>query len=246
MTMNRISLIRQTEKLFSLYDAESDLVRLNQQSTIRPHAHFLELMVLADRAHRLTDGLFDPTVQPLWQSAVQGHDPMLVSHLIGWDKVRFNDAHVTLAPGQALTFNGIAQGFATDLVSNMLRAHGFTQTLVNIGEYRGVGGPWTLGLEDPSHGLIDTFNIANSAIATSSPMSTPIGTHGHIFNPVASSEKSRKPWSTVSVEAENAALADALSTGMVWADLALINKIRKSPEVRKVILVDSQGDLLSL
>jgi len=141
---------------------------------------------------------------------------------------------------------GIAQGFATDKVAGKLKALGFNQTLVNIGEFSGVGGPWTLGLEDPSHGLIDTVDIENTAIATSSPMATPIGSHGHIFNPVAGEYESFMPWSTVSVQADNAALADALSTGMVWADIELIKKIRRTPGVRKVTLVDLHGDLLSL
>jgi len=240
------SLIAQTEDLFSLYHPESALVQLNRNGMLRPHAHFFQLMELADRAHRLTGGLFDPTVQPLWQSAIHGHDPALVSQLIGWENVEFNATRVALAPGQALTFNGIAQGFATDIVSKKLQALGFTHTLVNIGEYRGTGGPWTLGIEDPSQGFIDTLDIENSAIATSSPMATAVGTHGHIFNPLAGNDESAKPWSTVAVEADNATLADALSTGLVWADISLIKKVRKSPGVRKVTLVDSQGDLLSL
>jgi len=62
-----VFVIAQTEKLFSLYDPESALVQLNREGVLRPQVWFLQLMELADRAHRLTDGLFDPTVQPLWE-----------------------------------------------------------------------------------------------------------------------------------------------------------------------------------
>ncbi|MGQ7845189.1 FAD:protein FMN transferase [Granulosicoccus sp. 3-233] len=239
-------LIRQAEKLFSLYDPESALVQLNQNGVLRPSAHFLRLMRSADLAYRLSDGLFDPSVQPLWDNAVQGRDPAEVSHLVGWEKVRFNAARVALAPGQALTFNGIAQGFATDLVSERLQVLGFTQSLVNIGEYRGTGGPWTLGLSNPSHGMVDTHTFKDSAVATSSPLATPIGDHGHIFLPTGQASDDRRPWSTVSVEAETATLADALSTGLVWADMRLVEKVRQFPAVRRVTLVDEYGDLLNL
>ncbi len=239
-------LIRQAEKQFNLYDPESALVQLNRTGVLRPSVHFLQLMKSADLAYRLSEGLFDPSVQPLWSSATQGGDPADVMHLVGWDKVQSNAARVALAPGQALTFNGIAQGYATDLVSERLRALGFTQSLVNIGEYRGVGGPWTLGLADPSHGLVDTHTFEDSAVATSSPMATPIGDHGHIFLPTGQASDGRRPWSTVSVEAETATLADALSTGLVWADMRLVKKVRQFPAVRRVTLVDEYGDLLNL
>lgn len=239
-------LIMQAEKLFSLYDPESSLVRLNQHGVLRPPAHFLRLLKSADQAYHLSNGLFDPSVQPMWDHAIKGRDPAEVSHLVGWEKVRFNEARVALAPGQALTFNGIAQGFATDLVSERLKALGVTQSLVNIGEYRGAGGPWTLGLADPSHGMVDTHTFENSAVATSSPMATPVGASGHIFLPAGHNSDGRRPWSTVSVEAETATFADALSTGMVWADMRLIERIRRSPGVRRVTLVDEQGDLINL
>ena len=239
-------LIMQAEKLFSLYDPESALVRLNQHGVLRPSAHFLQLLKSIDLAYQLSNGLFDPSVQPMWDSVTKGRDPAEVSHLVGWEKVRFNAARVALAPGQALTFNGIAQGFATDLVAARLKALGCTQSLVNIGEYRGAGGPWTLGVVDPSHGMVDTHTIDNTAVATSSPMATPIGESGHIFLPAGHASDVRRPWSTVSVEADTATLADALSTGMVWADMSLIEKIRQFPGVRRVTLVDEQGDLIKL
>ena len=240
------SLIRQTEKLFSLYDPESALVRLNQNGVLRPPAHFLTLLESADRAFHLTHGLFDPSVQPLWQNAVEGRDPAEALQLVGWKKVAFNSAQVTLAPGQALTFNGIAQGFATDLVSDRLKALGFAQALVNIGEYRGAGGPWKLGLADPEYGLVDMHTIENAAVATSSPMATPVGPGGHIFLPAVHESVLSRPWSTVSVEADTATLADALSTGLVWADMTLVEQVRSTPGVHRVTLVDEHGDLLDL
>ncbi|WP_299693669.1 FAD:protein FMN transferase [uncultured Tateyamaria sp.] len=235
------TLIAEVEAMFSLYDPASDLSRLNAQGTHTVPVRFEALMRIAARAHDLTEGLFDPTVQPLWRAVAEGADVDAARKRVGWDRVEMRGNRVRLGAGQALTFNGIAQGFATDLVADMLRAHGFERTLVNIGEHRGAGGPWRLGLEDPVHGLLGTRTIGDMAIATSSPMATPIGAQGHI---VHAAEHPR--WSTVSVEAETAAMADALSTGLVLADLDLVARVRRAKGVHRITLVDPGGDLTTV
>ena len=234
-------LIAETEQLFSLYDPASDLSRLNRTSTLAMHPQFQTLVSAADAAHRLTGGLFDPSVQPLWQAIADGRDPADAASAIGWNKVRVDNNRITLAPGQALTFNGIAQGFATDRVANWLTEHGFDNTLVNIGEHRATGGHWTLGLEDPQHGHLGTRTLQRGAIATSSPLATPVGRDGHILHPQA-----RPRWSTVSVEADTATLADSLSTGLVLADLPQIRRIRHVTGVSRITLVGPAGDIRSL
>ncbi len=234
-------IISQMEQRFSLFQPQSELVRLNRQGHLRPSASFRALCRLADTAHEITDGLFDPTVQPLWQALATDGDVAGALGLIGWDRLIFDNETIQLAPGQALTFNGIAQGFATDAVAEALLDAGFEIALVNIGEYRAIGGDWRLGVEDPQHGLLATRRLSRGAIATSSPMATPLGDTGHILHPTQ-----RPRWSTVSVEADRAAIADALSTALVLADEALIRRVRQYAGVRRILLIDLQGDLITL
>lgn len=235
------ALIAEVEGLFSLYDPASELAQLNASGARHVPGRFVDLLHVAHEAHRYTHGLFDPTVQPLWRALADGSDVDAARSLIGWDRVTVTGRDVQIGDGQALTFNGIAQGYATDLVSEMLRSHGFEQTLVNIGEYRGSGGAWRLGLADPVHGLLAMRTIENRAVATSSPMATPLGTRGHIVHPVQSPR-----WSSVSVEADSAAMADALSTGLTLADLARIKQVRRASGVHRITLVDPGGDLTTL
>ena len=229
------------EQRFSLFQPASELVRLNRQGYLQPSAPFAAIFDLADRAHRITEGLFDPSVQPLWQALAVGDDPTGAVALIGWDRLSFDRGTIRLAPGQALTFNGIAQGFATDAVADALADAGFENALVNIGELRATGGDWRLAVEDPQYGMLATRSLDRGAIATSSPLATPLGGGGHILHPT------RTPrWSTVSVEADRAAMADALSTGLVLADMDLIRQVRQTAGVRRITLVDHHGDLTTL
>ena len=234
-------LLQEVEQLFSLYDPQSDLNQLNRTGRLAPSPLFHRLMLAADAAHRQTQGLFDPTVQPLWHALAKGQDPNTASQSVGWNRVRFDLQQITLGAGQKLTFNGIAQGFATDLVTAMLQREGLRDVLVNIGEYRALGGPWTLGLEDPNHGYFGTRILTNRAIATSSPQATPLGKTGHIIHPRAVPQ-----WSTVSVEASTATVADSLSTALALAPLELIERLRAQKNVHRITLVDHSGDLVTL
>ena len=60
--------VRRLEQVFSLYRDDSALARLNRQGYLAdPPADLLRLLGDSLRYSRLTDGAFDPTVQPLWQ-----------------------------------------------------------------------------------------------------------------------------------------------------------------------------------
>lgn len=224
---------------FDLFDPASTVSRLNRTGHLdAPDVMFRRLMQACTQVHAATGGLFDPTVQPLWRALAERQPPQAARALIDWSRVRHSAASVTLGEGQALTFNGIAQGFATDLVAEALRDAGLERTLVNIGEFRGTGGPWRLGISDPEIGMIGTRTLTSSAIATSSPKAVPLGGKGHILHGHA------KPrWSTVSVEAATATMADGFSTALTMARLEDIRAAVGTFGIRRITLVSDQGDV---
>lgn len=233
----------QIERLFSLYDPKSDLSRLNAAGELdNPGPEFRAILQLCDQLHRVTGGRFDPTVQPLWHTLAEGGDTMAARAAIGWDRVRVA-AGVRLGAGQAMTLNGIAQGFAADLVRADLAAAGFGHALVNLGEHAALGGPWHLMLVDPQWGEMALRSLTGSAIATSSPAATLVGGQSHIIDPRGGAPQ----WSTVSVEADSAALADGLSTAFCLATEAGIRAMRAGLSgVRQITLVSLNGDLTTL
>ena len=62
----------------------------------------------------------------------------------GWAGVSMG-GEITLKPGMALTFSGIAQGFGADAVRALLLAHGYETALIDMGEVVAFGGA------DPRH-----------------------------------------------------------------------------------------------
>ena len=223
---------------FSLYRAGSAVNRLNADGRLDDASPaFRALMQLSDRVHRLTDGAFDPTVQSLWRAFAAGTDGRAAE--TGWPRVGTQPP--SLPPGMALTLNGIAQGFATDAARALFESHGFTRALIQIGETAAIGGPFHLGLQDPDFGQLGTLTLTDMAIATSSPFATRVNGHPHILH-----AKGLPPlWSTVSVRATSAALADALSTALVFLPRARIAALDIA-EVRAITLIDMQGNLSTL
>ena len=171
-----LGLLKDIEALFNLYDPRSTLSRLNEAGhVVEPDPRFHRLLKAVDRLHAATGGRFDPSVQPLWRALAEGRDPAAARALIDWQRVVRTGSSVRLQKGQALTFNGIAQGFATDLVTELMRSNGVAKTLVNIGEHNAIGGPWRLGIEDPDHGLVAVRTLTDGAMATSSPFALKLG-----------------------------------------------------------------------
>ena len=231
-------LLDAVEADFSLYRADSAVNRLNADGRLDdPSPAFSALMQLSGRVHRLTGGAFDPTVQSLWRALAAGTDASAAE--MGWHRIGTQPP--TLPPGMALTFNGIAQGFATDAARALFAAHGFTRALIQVGETAAIGGPFRLALQDPDHGQLGTITLTDMAVATSSPFATRVNGHPHILHPAGLPPL----WSTVSVRATSAALADALSTALVFLPRARIAALG-IPEVQSIALVDLQGNLSTL
>lgn len=236
------NILRRMEAEFSLFDPHSALSRLNRTGRLAPSPVFRALCDAADHAHRVTGGFFDPTIQPLWQARAAGLDERAARQSIGWGRVSLGD-QIRLAEGQALTFNGIAQGFATERVRDLLAQRGFGPALIDIGEFAALGGPFAIGISDPDFGLLGRRHLTDTAIATSSPLAMRLAGGSHILGPAGETPL----WSTVSVEADRAALADALSTALVFLDRPKIETLMsREGRICSVTLISPAGDLTTL
>jgi thiamine biosynthesis lipoprotein len=212
--------IARIETLASLH-RDSALTRLNRDGRLAwPSPDLLDLLSLAGQVHTATEGAFDPTVQPLWLALVNGTDRDEARTRIGWHRVRLSADEVKLDPGQALTLNGIAQGWAADRIAALLRAQGFTEALVDMGELTALGETdWPTVITNPDGTALAETRLTNRALATSSPRGTIMNGHSHILGP-----QGQPPlWQTVSVSAPSAAVADALSTAFCLMDRQAID-----------------------
>ncbi|MGD9603847.1 MAG: FAD:protein FMN transferase [Gammaproteobacteria bacterium] len=233
--------VRRLDGVFNLLAASSVVSALNRRGVLADApAELTEILALCRVLHRASDGAFDPSVQPLWQlysahfsqpgKPVAG--PIAAARAVARAKVGFDHVHVDGTtvrfgrPGMALTLNGIAQGYVTDRVRDVLVNHGLPHALINLGETRALGShpdghAWRVGVARPDipWQLLTTLSLADGeALATSAGAGTPFNDRGdchHLFDPVTGI--SAHSWKSVTVRAPSAALADGLSTALAVA-----------------------------
>ncbi|NYT60993.1 FAD:protein FMN transferase [Alcaligenaceae bacterium] len=253
--------VHRLEKIFSLYQEDSALSLLNRQGFINsPPADLLRLLAESQHFSQLTGGAFDPTVQPLWK-LYAGHfstaqaDPdgpgiaavTQALSLVDYSALELDPAYIRyLRPDMAMTLNGIAQGYITDRVTQLLRNAGLDRALIDMGEIQGLNKldgaePWKVGLADPDDPkkVFDTVEIRNQALATSGGYGTHLDTAGrftHIFDPKTGLSQPR--YRSVSVTAANATTADALSTAFSTMSLPDAEQVIKKLGVKAWFLME--------
>lgn len=220
--------IERLESVFSLYRADSELCRLNAQGRIAdPPGELVELMRYGKWIAGRTDGLFDPTIQPLWRLLADhfagGSVPQPPREeeiaealtLVDYGKLVVSDAEIVLPPSGSATLNGIAQGYVTDRVADLLEADGWRDVLVCLGETRALPGRrWPVRFG--SRRMLTASQ--GGALATSSGAGTRFtgdGTWHHLLDPHSGASVSH--FRSVTVTAPRAVLADALSTALAVA-----------------------------
>lgn len=243
--------IGRLESVFSLYRPDSALSRLNEAlELVHPPAELLEVLSIADSAHRATGGAFDPAVQSLWKyhaevaTGAASADPARLEKLVaesGWGEVSWSADRIALSsPAAALTLNGIAQGYITDRVAALLRAQGMTNILIDLGEIVASGrksplSRWRIGLAGAASDAEESIALENSAIATSAPLATTFDQAGrlsHIIDP-GTGRPAQSPWRRISVIDKSAAFADAMSTGFtLMAAGEIARTLRQYPSMR--------------
>jgi FAD:protein FMN transferase len=256
-----VQAIRHVERQMSLFDESSALCQLNREGRLdAADPDLLRVLMLAQRVAAGSDGAFDVTMQPLWQTwesarqaGVLADGPALraARRHVGWRALCVNARGVRLQrPGMAVSLNGIAQGYAADLARSRLQAAGIAHALLDTGEWSAWGQgpqarPWRLGVAEPAAPRLRPLGLElvndGRAIATSSDAHSVFSAdrrHHHIIDP--RSGYSPAVWSSVTVLARSCALADALTKVLFMATLpqAMTQARRWSVDV---LLVDKAG-----
>lgn len=260
-----VQIIRSVESEMSLFDPDSALSRLNRTGVLhQPGASLRAVLNFSAQVSQRSAGAFDVSMQPLWrvwsEAAKAGSLPshrllQRAQQRVNWRAVEVTASQVRLnQPGMQLSLNGIAQGYASDLVRASLQAHGIRHALIDTGETSLLGEgpdarPWTFDIESAAMaartaGTQNTPPVLISdgrAMATSSDAHTvfsPDHRHHHILNPT--SGYSPQYWSSVTVIADRCVMADALTKVFFMLPPARVQSAARYWGV-DVVLQDKQG-----
>ena len=258
--------LKRLETIFSVYRADSAISKLNREGVLENAPEdFIAMLTRALSLAKISDGVYDPTIQPVWQTYfrhfVSGNpdpagpaprDLAAALALVDWRAVEVDAAsrRVSFArPGMGLTLNSGAQGYITDRVADALRAHGFDRMLVDMGEPRALstkpdGSAWRVGIADPSNPnrSIVTLDVVDKCVSTSGGYGTLFDAKGSFTHLIDTRTGRTAPAMLgVSVVADTGVIADGLSTAMLMAPVERRQHILRSAGGQKAVYVTPEG-----
>jgi thiamine biosynthesis lipoprotein len=197
------------DTLLSISRTEGEVYRINHRkdSVVTVTGALREILSYCRREWKLSNGLFDVTVEPLkylygLESHQEKHHVPSAAELacardrIGFGKITFiGDSAMVLPPGMHIDFGGIAKGYILDRTRAFLASGGYGSFMINLGGdliasgTKPSGKPWLIGIRDPrdDQGLSARLTVSNTALFTSGDYERFFIENGrryhHIFNP---------------------------------------------------------------
>ncbi|MBU2101767.1 MAG: FAD:protein FMN transferase, partial [Candidatus Omnitrophica bacterium] len=181
---------KRLEAIFNFYSPDSELSRLNRtfQEPVKVSSELLEVLLLAQKATRATEGAFDVSYGALfarWKECIKsgtGEFPReeeitALRESGGMQNIEINQSAGTITikkEGLKIDLGGIAEGYMVDRAARKLRAAGITSALINAGGDIYCMGmnfskPWVIGIKD-SRGLthiVQAEKLVDAAVTTS-------------------------------------------------------------------------------
>lgn len=260
------------DAMLSVWKAGSDVLRINAAAGRAPVQVSPETRELLRTAHKMSEwtaGKFDVTFGALadvWKfdhdqdnrvptrAEIEARLPLVDYRAVQVDEAA-GTAYIARA-GARVHLGGIGKGYAVDRSVALLRERGFQDFMVQSGGDLFVAGqpgatPWRLGINDPRGAAGDSFatvELRDSTFSTSGDYERFFIKDGrryhHILDP-DSGEPARLAVS-VTIVADRATLADALSTGVFIlgpdAGMALVERL---PGVEAVMVTADNRVLIS-
>ncbi len=260
------------DRLMSVWKEGSDVQRLNLAAGSHPvpvSAETFEVLTIARQVSEWTGGKFDVTfgaLSGLWKFDQDQDDSIPPRAAVAARLPDVDYAALELDPASRTAFlrrrgmrahlGGIGKGYAVDRGAALLRARGFTDFMIQSGGDLFVSGrrgdrPWRLGIRDPRGPADRSFaalDLSNGTFSTSGDyerffMKNGVRYH-HILDPDLG--EPARLCRSVTIVADKAVLADALSTGVFILGpekgMALIERL---PEVEGVIVTSDNRLLVS-
>jgi thiamine biosynthesis lipoprotein len=260
------------EALMTVWRADSDVSRMNAMAGKQPvpvSVETIDVLRIAAEAGAWTGGKFDITfgaLADIWKfdhdrdntvpdrKAIESRLPLVDYAAVAIDRAA-GTAFVT-KPGARVHLGGIGKGYAVDRASALLRERGLTDFLIQAGGDLYVSGlngdrPWKLGINDPrgpARQAFATVELSNATLSTSGDYERAFVKDGVRYHHIIDPDRGEpaRGCRSVTIVAERAVLADALSTGVFVLGptdgMALVEKL---PGVEAVIVSAANDVLIS-
>ncbi len=231
-----IDTLKRLESTLSVHREDSDISRLNREKKAVIENDVFGIINSAIEVSSDTRGAFDITVKPivdLWN--VKGGGPVpdhndIIHRLksISNKNIQLNyekNSVTLLGENVQIDLGAIAKGYCADAVADVLKKHGIKSGIIDLGgNVRTIGkkrgNAWRIGIQNPNatrgeyFGILD---ISDKCVVTSGGYERYFTKDGKVYHHIIDPRTGYPATSgitSVSIIAENGAVADALSTAV--------------------------------
>jgi thiamine biosynthesis lipoprotein len=260
----------ESEARFSRFRQDSELSRLNRAAGnwFQASPELFDVVQEALELHRLTGGLFDPSILNALRRAgydrsmdeIKKNPSLPAVSTEKWVRLQFAKTRldsergaIRLPEGVLIDLGGIAKGWTASKAAALLSAYSPACTVSAGGDMVCVGLPqgqpgWQIALEDPrdEQQVLAVLKIAHGALATTSITRRSWLQGGqprhHVIDP-RRGQPVESNWLSMSVFAPTATQAEAFAKALLMLNAAEILAFMKSFHQLRFLAVDRTGKL---
>ncbi len=248
-------IVHRIDEQMSPYHFYSDLGKFNKRGTTAARDETRHVVQAALDLAKLSGGAFDPTSAPIGRK--YGFGPQAISDAA--PAGRYSDIHVvgerieTSTPQLTLDLNGIAKGYALDIIADALEGLDFLLELGGEVVARGrhpSARHWNVGIERPGTGKIQRLvNPVSRVLATSgdATQSYDIGgrRYAHVVDPRTGGPLENDV-ASVSVLAPTGMLADGLATAAMVLGPEASSQLLSTFDAGALFLLKNENDFIEV
>ena len=263
--------VKRLEKLFSVTDEDSDIEQINDNAgdkAVTVSADTLALLKAGKQLGKATNNAFDMAIYPIvkaWGFTENEYtiptqetlDELLPLTKVSNVTIDEDASTVYLEKeGMAVDLGGIAKGYASDKLAELLKKKGVKSAWLSLGGNvcaigtKPDGSPWRIAVQNPAdeNDYVGVVEISDACAVTSGGYQRYFEENGkkyhHIIDP-ATGKPAESGLTSVTIICKDGTKADALSTALYVMGLDDALAYWKTQDDFEVIFVTEEGEVVA-
>ncbi len=257
--------IKRLDALLSTGSEESEVTKINKEGGGKLSKDMDVLVKKSLDMYEKTDGIFDITIYPvmkLWGFSTKTFalpDQKQLDEklsLVDASKISYDAKNLTLSfkqKGMEIDFGGIAKGYTSDRVIEVLKSYGIEHAMINLGGNVDLLGKkvdeseWKIAVQDPKKekDYIGILSVSDQVVVTSGGYERYFEEDGvryhHIIDP-NTGYPANNGLASVTIVSKDGTMADALSTSLfIMGKDNAMKYWRENSDLFSVILIEENG-----
>ena len=243
--------INRLDAMFSVGNADSDVTKLNENGSGEVSEETAFIMNRAMQVSEKTNGAFDITIYPLmelWGFTTKNYRVPESSEIaealkdVSYTNVSVNGQQVALTGGSSIDLGGIAKGYTSSRVIQIMKDCGIEHAIVNLGGNVQVlgtktdGSDWRVAIQNPAseNSYLGLLSTTDKAVITSGGYERYFEQDGQVYHHIIDTQTgypSDSDLTSVTIVYSDGTTADALSTALFAMGLDGAKELYRSGDI---------------